>query len=147
MTTPDYDTDFYAWTQAQAAAIRAGAWDAVDRAHLAEEIEDLGKSERHAVTSHLRVLLIHLLKWEYQPPRRSESWLHSMGNAQVELETYLDENRSLRRELPQFIARAYGQAKRLAARATGLPPVAFPVACPWSPKQLLDPEFLPQKLG
>ena len=64
MTTPDYDTDFYAWTQAQAEAIRAGTWDAVDRAHLAEEVEDVGKSERRALVSHLRVLLTHLLKWE-----------------------------------------------------------------------------------
>ena len=59
MTSPDYDTDFYAWTQAQAAAIRAGTWDAVDRAHLAEEVEDVGKSERRALVSHLRVLLTH----------------------------------------------------------------------------------------
>jgi hypothetical protein len=60
-----YDTDFYAWTQAQATALRAGAWDDVDRAHLAEEIEDVGKSERRALAGHLRVLLTHFLKWEF----------------------------------------------------------------------------------
>ncbi|MGH8066500.1 MAG: DUF29 domain-containing protein [Candidatus Entotheonellia bacterium] len=147
MTKAAYDTDFYAWTQAQAAALRAGAWGDVDRDHLAEEIADLGTSQRHAVTSHLRVLLLHLLKWHYQPERRSESWLHSMANAQVEIETYLDESPSLRPELPAFVARAYQQAYRLAVRETGLPTVTFPFACPWTIAQLLDPDFLPAKLG
>jgi len=147
MTTPDYDTDFYAWTQAQAAALRAQQGEALDWAHLAEEIEDMGMSQRHAVQSHLRVLLLHLLKWHNQPERRSESWLHSMANAQIEIETYLDENRSLRRELPGFVALAYPQAYRLAVRETGLPTVTFPFACPWTVAQLLDPEFLPPKLG
>jgi hypothetical protein len=143
----DYDTDFYAWTQAQAAAIRAGAWDAIDRAHLAEEIEDMGASQRHAVVSHLQILLAHLLKWEYQPGRRSDSWLHSMGNAQVEVQTILDESPSLQRELPAFVARAHEQARVLAARETGLPLSGFPVDCLWSLEQLLNPANLPDKLS
>jgi len=147
MTTPDYDTDFYAWTQAQAAALRAGAWDDVDREHLAEEIEDVGKSERRAVVSHLRVLLTHLLKWEFQPERRSDGWLHSMGNAQIELQTLLDDNATLHRELHHFVHRAYQQARHLAARETRLPTVNFPLACPWDPELLLNPEFLADKQG
>jgi hypothetical protein len=143
----DYDTDFYAWTQAQAQAIRAGAWADIDREHLAEEIEDVGKSERRAVVSHLRVLLTHLLKWEYQPERRSDSWLHSMGNAQIEVQTILHENHSLHRELPDFVALAYRQACRLAAGETGLSPAAFPSGCPWSVGELLDPTILPYKQG
>jgi hypothetical protein len=147
MTKAAYDTDFYAWTQAQAALLRAHQWDALDVEHLAEEIDDLGKSQRHAVTSHLRVLLTHLLKWEYQPQRWSESWLSSMGHTQVEIESYLDDNRSLRPEVPAFIAHAYPQARRLAARETGLSPGTFPGACPWHVEQLLGPDWLPDKLG
>jgi uncharacterized protein DUF29 len=146
MTTPDYETDFYAWTQAQAAALRAQQGEALDWAHLAEEIEDMGISQRHAVHSHLRVLLLHLLKWQHQPERRSESWLHSMANAQIELETYLDENRSLRAELPALVARAYPQARRLAARETHLEVRQFPADCPWSPDDLLHPDIVPEKL-
>jgi hypothetical protein len=138
----DYDTDFYAWTQAQAAAIRAGAWSAIDRAHLAEEIEDMGASQRHAVVSHLQILLAHLLKWEYQPGRRSDSWLHSMGNAQIEIETYLEENPSLRPQLPAFVARAYPRARRLAMLETGMAQSFFPPDCPWSPHALLHPDLL-----
>jgi hypothetical protein len=147
MTTPDYDTDFYAWTQAQAVAIRTGAWDAVDRAHLAEEVEDVGKSERRALVSHLRVLLTHLLKWEYQPPRRSESWLHSIGHAQIEAQSILDDSPSLYAELPAFVARAYAQARRLAVRETGVPLGVFPFDCPWTPEYLLDPAKLPEAEG
>jgi Domain of unknown function DUF29 len=143
----DYDTDFYAWTQAQAQALRAGAWDAVDRDHLAEEIEDVGKSERRALVSHLRVLLTHLLKWEYQPERRSDSWLHSMGHAQIEVQTIMDDSPSLRAEFYSFVHRAYQQARPLAARETRLPTVTFPLACPWDPELLLNPEFLSDKLG
>jgi Domain of unknown function DUF29 len=147
MTKAAYDTDFYAWTQAQAAAIRAGAWGDVDRDHLAEEIEDVGKSERRALVSHLRVLLTHLLKWEYQPQRRSESWVHSMGNAQVEAQAILEDNTSFYPELPGFVARAYAQACHLAARETRLSPRVFPVGCPWTPEGLLSAKFLDDKLA
>ena len=69
---PLYDTDFYAWAQQQAAALRATDWAALDVEHLAEEVEDLRKTERRAVRSQLRLILSHLLKWAYQPARRSE---------------------------------------------------------------------------
>jgi Domain of unknown function DUF29 len=145
MTKATYDTDFYAWTQAQAAAIRAGAWGDVDRAHLAEEIEDVGKSERRALVSHLRVLLTHLLKWEYQPERRSDGWVDSMANAVVEARTILDDSPSLRPELRTFVDRAYEQARFLAARQTHQDLQRFPAVCPWSPDALLNPETVPDK--
>ena len=145
MTSPDYDTDFYAWTQAQAAAIRAGTWDAVDRAHLAEEVEDVGKSERRALVSHLRVLLTHLLKWQVQPERRSDGWVDSMLHAQIEAQTILEDSPSLSPELPTFVARAYTQARRVAARETRLDLVRFPDTCAWTPEDLLDPETVPEK--
>jgi Domain of unknown function DUF29 len=145
MTTPDYDTDFYAWTQAQAAAIRAGAWGAVDRAHLAEEVEDVGKSERRALVGHLRVLLTHLLKWEYQPDRRSDSWVHSMLHAQIEVQTIVDDSPSLRPELPALVARAYEQARRVAAKEMQHDLGWLRDACPWSPDQLLDPGIVSEK--
>jgi hypothetical protein len=145
MITPDYDTDFYAWTQQQAAAIRTGAWDDVDRNHLAEEVEDVGKSERRALVGHLRVLLTHLLKWQVQPERRSDSWVDSMLHAQIEAQTILDDSPSLHPELSAFVARAYAQARRLAARETRLDLVRLPDTCAWPPDDLLDPETVPEK--
>jgi len=147
MTTPTYDTDFYAWTQQQAAALRARDVAALDWDHLAEEVEDLGASQRHAVVSHLRVLLTHRLKWDHQEGRRTASWFSSMVNAQVEVETYLEEYPSLRPHLPTFVQRAYRLARRVAAKETGLAPHVFPDACPWVPDELLDPGWLPEKVG
>ena len=66
MTAPDYETDFYTWTQSQAAALRARQWEALDLANLAEEIESLGKSDRRTVVSYLEVVAKHLLKWIHQ---------------------------------------------------------------------------------
>jgi Domain of unknown function DUF29 len=85
----DYELDVYAWAIAQAECLRRQQWDALDIDHLAEEIEDVAHSQCRAVTRHLRVLLLHLLKWEYQADRRSPRWLRRMDHAQAELESYL----------------------------------------------------------
>jgi uncharacterized protein DUF29 len=139
-----YDTDFYRWTQTQAAAIRAKNWPALDLEHLAEEIESLGNEQRHAVRSHLRVLLWHLLKWAYQPEHRSPSWRTSIRNARVEIADRLEDSPSLRPRLPALLASAYPQACRLAADETGIPPVTFPETCPWPLEQVLEEDFWPE---
>jgi hypothetical protein len=144
MVDTNYDSDLYAWTLAQATHLRHRKWDALDVDHLAEEIEALGNEQRHAVESHLRILLIHLLKWAYQPRRRRRSWLSSMTNARAEIEARLRRNPSLRRELPEFLAWAYPKACRAAADETGRPRASFPQSCPWSIEQILDDDFLPE---
>jgi Domain of unknown function DUF29 len=144
MTTPDYDTDFYAWTQAQATALRAKELKALDWDHLAEEIESLGNEQRHAVRSHLRVLLWYLLKWAYQPDHRGASWLTSIGNARAEIADRLEDYPSLRPLVPALLSSAYPRARRLAAAETGLPLGAFPETCPWTVGQVLDEDFWPE---
>jgi hypothetical protein len=74
MTTPSYDTDFYAWTQAQAQALQARDWPALDIEHLTEEIADLGSSQRYGIESQLERLLVHLLKYRDDPAQRP--WDH-----------------------------------------------------------------------
>ena len=71
---PSMSSDFAAWAEAHAEALRAGRLDALDLEHLAEEIEDLSNRERDAIESHLETLVMHLLKWRYQPDQRSRSW-------------------------------------------------------------------------
>jgi Domain of unknown function DUF29 len=139
-----YDTDFYAWTQAQAAAIRAKDWATVDLEHVAEEIESLGNEQRHAVRSHLRVLLWHLLKWASQPDHRGTSWRTSLLNARVEIADRLEDYPSLRPQVPALLALAYPRARRLASAETGLPLTTFPEMCPWTVAQVLDEAFLPE---
>jgi hypothetical protein len=142
MTEITYDTDFYAWTQAQAEALRAKDWNALDREHLAEEIESLGASERRAIRSHLRILLMHRLKWAYQPDKHSESCRSSMYTARVFIEETVQDSPSLRGFLPEALAWAYPRVRQDAAEETGLPLTTFPETCPWSLDQLHAPAFL-----
>jgi hypothetical protein len=145
MTTPDYDTDFYAWTQAQAAALRAKDVASLDLDHLAEEIEDLGKRDRRAVESYLEGRLRHGLKWVYQPARRSGSWRRTLTVTRQRLARVLRDNPSLHAQLPVLIPSVYTDARELAAAETGLPLATFPEACPWRPEQVLDVGFPPEE--
>ena len=141
-----YDQDFYTWTQEQAALLRESALHDLDVTHLAEEIESLGKSDRRALGSHLRNLVLHLLKWHYQPGGRhpSPSWRTSIRNARAESAVLLDDSPSLRREVSGLLARWYPLARQDAADETGLPLVTFSAVCPWTPEQVLDADFWPE---
>jgi hypothetical protein len=130
MTTTLYDTDFDAWAQQQAAALRAKAWDQPDIAHLAEEVEDLRKTERDALRSQLRRLTSHLLEWHYQPEKRSESWQATIRDARGLLEDGLETSPSLKGQLDTLLAWAYPRARRQTAKDTGLPLATFPETCP-----------------
>jgi hypothetical protein len=146
MTKASYETDFYSWTQAQAAALRAKDWGALDLDNLVEELDALGRSERNALWSHLRILLVHLLKWRYQPERRTRSWRGSITRARQNLARRLQQP-SLRRELSAFITEAYTDARRLAADQTGLPQATFPQMCEWNEEQVQDVDFFPKAVG
>src|SRR6266542_1157 len=135
--TTMYDTDFYTWAQAQAAALRAKNWAALDVANLAEEIESLGNEQAHAVESHLVVVLMHLLKWCYQPPRRSRGWRTSVRVGRQQIARRLRRNPGLRPDLPTVLTDAYTDARKRAMDDTGLPLATFPEACPWPLAQVL----------
>jgi Domain of unknown function DUF29 len=137
-----YDDDFYAWTQEQAEYLRAGLWSAVDAVHVAEEIEDVGREQRHAMESHLTNLLMHLLKWRYQAGRRSRSWRVSIRNARIEIAKR--STRRLEDELKMRFVNAYMNARKLATDETGLPLETFPDECEWQMEQILDEDFLPE---
>jgi Domain of unknown function DUF29 len=144
MTTPDYDTDFYAWTQTQAAAIRAKDLARLDIVHLAEEIESLGIADEHAITHQLERLLHHLLKWRYQPTHRSPSWRRSIDQARRRIEDRIQRSPSLGPYPAQRLPLAYRRARRDASLETGFPLATFPEACEWSIAQVLDEDFLPE---
>jgi hypothetical protein len=138
MTKTGYERDFYAWLTEQAAHLRAKQWEALDLENVVEVIESLGNEQRHAVESHLRALLLHLLKWTYQPERRRRSWRSSINNARAEIEARPRRSPSLQRELPEFLSWAYPKARHAAADEMGLPPSTFPETCPWSLDQLQE---------
>jgi Domain of unknown function DUF29 len=144
MTTPDYDTDFYAWTQAQAQALQAKDWPALDVAHLAEVIETLGMNEKRAMSRQLQRLLAHLLKWRYQPSHRTPSWRRTIRQARDAIADVIEGSHSLHNYPAQRVPLVYRRARRDAADDTGLPLATFPEVCPWPVAQVLDEDFWPE---
>lgn len=142
-TTTTYDTDFYAWTQQQANLLRQGELAKLDIEHLIEEIEDMGMSQRRALSSRLQVLISHLLKWQHQPDKRSPSWEATIHIQRSEIVDLLADNPSLRPQLSAFIERAYPKARQAARGETRLPLETFPAVCPYDPEQILDADFFP----
>jgi hypothetical protein len=138
-----YDDDFFAWTQHTAALLRTGCLAAVDVEHLAEEVEDMGKRERRELDSRLRMLLVHLLKWQLQPDRRSPSWKVTIVTQRAEIDGLLRDSPSLRPRVASELARNYDVAVERVAAETGLATETLPATCPWSAAQVLDRTFLP----
>ncbi len=141
-TATDYDTDFYLWTQQQAALLRQGALTDLDIANLAEEIESMGKSDRRSVESYLSNIILHLLKWQYQPERRGSSWEGSIDHGREQVERVIADSPSLRRQLSNFVVTEYRAACRKAAKETGLPLTTFPDQCPFTVEQITGDYWL-----
>jgi Domain of unknown function DUF29 len=140
-----YEQDFFQWTQTTAALIRQGKWHEVDPESVAEELESLGKRDRRELASRLQVLVMHLLKWHYQPERRSEghSWRSTIRTQRLQLRLLLRDSPSLRPQVPPFVADVYPAARAEACDETGLPETTFPQECPWTVEQMLDDDFWP----
>ena len=127
-----YDGDFYTWSQQQGRLVREGRWSEVDRENVAEEIESLGREQFNKLESAIRVILIHILKWDHQPEKRSRSWAVSIATQRAELEDILGDNPGLRPRIGEAIFRAYRKARLQAINETGLKKSAFTDACPYS---------------
>ncbi len=138
-----YEEDFYAWANQQAELLRAGKISEADIEHIAEEIESMGKGEKRELASRLNVLLLHLLKWQYQPGRRGASWQATIRVQRRDLAVHMKDNRSLKAVLSEAIEQAYGNAIIEAGAETGLLESTFPATCPWSMEQLMDLDFWP----
>lgn len=137
-----YEYDFYAWLVKQAEFIRQGRLTELDREHLAEELETMGRSEKRELSSRLAVLMAHLLKWTLQPQQRSSSWFDTIVEQRFQLLHVIQDSPSLKHELPEKIAQAYSSAVSIAAKETKLPITFFPPTCPYSSEQLFDENFL-----
>lgn len=143
MSSTVYDEDFVQWTAETARLLRERRFDQIDVEHIAAEIEDMGKRDKRELGSRLRVLLVHLLKWKWQPANRSGSWGATLAAQRTELEDLFEDSPSLRASLRQSIEKTYPSARRLAGKESALPPDTFPARCPFTADQLLDPDYLP----
>ncbi|MGB3293339.1 MAG: DUF29 domain-containing protein [Phormidesmis sp.] len=138
-----YDTDFNLWIERQIMALREQRLEDIDLANLIEEIEDLARRDKRALRSHLKVLLLHLLKWQFQPAQCSSGWKASISNARIEIADIFSDSPSLENYLPTVVEKVYISARILAADETSLAITRFPESCPYSLTQVLDLEFLP----
>ena len=139
--SPGYMDDFYSWALAQARLLRARELDAIDWENVAEEIESLGREQFNKLESAFRVLLMHMLKWDQQPERRSRSWALSIARQRLELDDVLSDNPGLKPRRDEALARAYKKARLEAAQETGLDLKRFPAACPYSTEDMTSRSF------
>lgn len=141
-----YDGDVVAWATEQATLIRAGQFDLLDLQHIADEIEDVGKSEQRELASRMGVLLAHLLKWQFQPARRGASWRATVAIQRKRIALALKTTPSLKTTLRSrdWQAEMWLSALQQAVTETGLDLSAFPQSCPWSlTDQVLRDGWLP----
>ncbi len=138
-----YERDFHAWSEQQATLLRAGRFADIDLDHLVEEIESMGSRERSELKNRMRVLLLHLLKYRYQPTARSSGWIGTINEQRNRLDLLLEDSPSLRRLLPEALAYSYPRALEAAQTETGLPPASFPETCPFTLEQVLDDGYWP----
>jgi hypothetical protein len=139
-----YETDFYKWTIEQAKFLREEKWNCLDVPNLLEEIESLGKQQRQELRNRLGILLGHLLKWDFQPDRRSKSSIATIREQRHQILRLLKESPSLKPYLPEALVDAYETGLNLAVSETSLDYDAFPQECPYSLEQILNPEFPPK---
>lgn len=138
-----YEDDVVAWSAEQARLLREGRLDLLDIMHLAEEIEDVGRSEQRERANRMAVLLVYLLKWQRQRGRRGASWQLTIRNQRRGIARRLDETPSLRPKLAEADGwdAIWSDAIAQTAEETGLSD--FPETCPWESREVLDKAWLP----
>ncbi len=146
-----YETDFNEWVQQQITLLKQGKTDLLDVEHLVEELAEMGKTQRRELSSHLKILIAHLLKWQYQLSSLSncfesyegKSWRLTILEQRSQINDLLEEIPSLKRELSTTIEKVYPKAVLLTVKETRLVAATFPIVCPYSNAQLLDDDFYP----
>ena len=140
---PAYDDDFVAWLEDQAEHARRGELDSLDLENIAEELEGMARSDRREIRNRLIVLLLHLLKWKFQPRRRTRGWQATIAEQRQRIAAVIEDSPSLENYPESILGRCYTDARSRTALETGMPPGEFPERCPFAIAQVLDPGWLP----
>ncbi len=139
-----YDKDFVAWADQQALLLEQGRWNELDLVNLIEEVRDLGNRHRDALESQLTRLLMHLLKWHYQPQNRGNRWLLTIKDARRQIAKLIRKYPVLAVHVKKAFLECYLEARVVAADETGLPVDTFPLNCPYTLEQVLERDFWPE---
>ena len=139
-----YDTDYLKWIKTTVEKLRVHDYSNIDWENLIEEIEDMGRSERRSLESNIVIVLMHLLKWQYQPELRSGSWKGSIAEHRRRIRKSLKDSPSLKPYFEEVFAECYSDAVEQASAETGLSEETFPQLCPYTLAEVLDSQFLPE---
>lgn len=140
LSTTAYDTDYQLWLQETVEQLRLGNYKSVDWENLLDEIESIGKGDRHRFKSNLIILLMYLLKWDYQPEKRSGSWESTIIEHRHHIIDNLADSPSLKPYLQTILDSAYQTARKRAKAETGLALQKFPVDYPFAIETILETE-------
>jgi Domain of unknown function DUF29. len=144
-TTSLYEQDFFAWTKNQAEALRTRQVSGVDWVNLLEEVESMGASQRRELESRLTILFMHLMKWAWQPEKRSTSWKLTIQGQRRELARLIKQSPSLKALTPEVLNELWQDAREDAETETGMPIQTFPESCPWdTDEQTLNKTWWPE---
>ncbi|MBF0537564.1 MAG: DUF29 domain-containing protein [Nitrospirae bacterium] len=139
-----YEVDFYQWAFHNADLLRQGRFAEIDIENVVEELEDMARSNKRELLNRLMVLIMHLLKWQYQPKRRCESWRTTIGNQRIKIENLLEDSPSLGHNINTVIAKGFIAAKRMFEIETRISAKELPETCLYTFEQLMDYGFLPE---
>ena len=139
----EYEQDFYSWLCHNIRLLREGRLSEADVENIAEELDGMSKSQQRELANRLRILFAHLLKWQFQPDRRSGSWKGTIVEQRSQIRQLLKISPSLKNRIDEKIADAYADAVEYAALETGIPESDFPRTCPYLSEQALDKNFYP----
>lgn len=137
-----YETDILLWCEQQAELLRSGRYSELDLENLIEEVWDLGKRERDRFMSSIELIIQHLLKWEYQPEKRSSSWEVTIKRERNHLKKYLRKTPSLIRYWAE-LEEMYENARADASNETGILDWDFPDDCPYTQEQI-ESDWFPE---
>ena len=142
-----YECDFVAWAEDQSRALRRREFDRLDIANLAEEVEDMAGRHKDEIENRMEVLLLHLLKLQYQSDRRTPSWDLTLVEQRGRIARRIRQSPSLRSYPTTALPEAYAAARRKAAVETGISLDRFPPACPYDVGSILDLDFIPDAVS
>ena len=138
-----YEQDYYLWLKKTQEQLTSRDFSHLDVSNLIEELADMGKSEKRAVESNLAILIMHLLKYQFQPEKCSNNWLFTIREHRRRLERLFKDSPSLKRYFTEIFSECYQDARELASAETGLPLEMFPSDPPFTTEEVLNPTFLP----
>lgn len=139
-----YEQDLYLWAETTAHLLKEKRFSEIELDALIEELDDMGRSQKRGLDSQLERVIMHLLKWQFQPEMRSTSWRLSISVGRKAIKKAIEYSPSLKKLIPEIIANCYADAREDAIDETNLPKWQFPEENPFTVEQILDRKFFPE---